>query len=48
MLQSMEGQEIDEDTLQVLMKAERLKPNHGIELTMQLIRGHADAQRPLD
>ena len=42
MLQSMEGQEIDEDTLQVLMKAERLKTNHGIELTMQWIPGHAD------
>ena len=46
MLQSMEGKDLDEDldeeTLQVLIKADRLKTTHDIQLTMQWIPGHTD------
>ena len=41
-LQSMEGQNTDEEIQQILMRADRLKTNHAIKLTMQWIPGHTD------
>ena len=41
-LQSMEGQDIDEETLQILIKADRFQASHKVKLTMQWIPGHTD------